>query len=418
MTAERPLLVFVSDIHLTDALHGAAIPRADTFQRFWVRIQAARGTRPAVLCFVGDLFDLVRSPMWFDSAHRPYHEPSAGMVEVIDRIVDGILEREKPFFDAIRAGVESGALSIEYVLGNHDRLLAFAPKSRRKVWRALTGQDREIDLGRVLEFPEHGVLAYHGNISDAFNYDEEGGATIGDAIGSELITRFPRSMKLLVKEDHPELDDIDDVRPVYAVPAWVRQLGVLRPEILRPVNETWVGLVESFLSRPFVKAWMKEKKGGLFGFDAGTKLRLMLELSTKKIIVKGSDRRLTELYKILQHGFDGRMAKHAAEELSRKAGFRYVVNGHSHFANMVPLGSADGRPAVYFNTGTWRSVHQIGHGIGGRPTFLPYDAMSYLVFFPDGDELGRDYEWWNGALVTREHTAHAQHMAQLSSSNR
>ena len=83
-------------------------------------------------------------------------------------------------------------------------------------------------------------------------------------------------------------------------------------------------------------------------------------------------------------------------------GFNYVVNGHSHFANMVPLGNVNGKPAVYFNTGTWRSVHQIGHGIGGRPTFLPYDAMSYLVFFPDGDELGRAYEWWNGVMIARD----------------
>ena len=68
---------------------------------------------------------------------------------------------------------------------------------------------------------------------------------------------------------------------------------------------------------------------------------------------------------------------------------------------MQPLGRIDGKPAVYFNTGTWRAVHQIGHDLGGRPSFLPYDAMSYLVFFPDGDKLGREYEWWTGASVAR-----------------
>jgi hypothetical protein len=69
---------------------------------------------------------------------------------------------------------------------------------------------------------------------------------------------------------------------------------------------------------------------------------------------------------------------------------------------LKPLGAIGGRPVVYFNTGTWRSVHQIGHGVGGRPAFLPYDAMTYLVFFPDGDPLGRDYEWWTGGLVPRD----------------
>ena len=57
---DRPLLIFVSDIHLTDRLHGNAVSKADQFARFWQRISAARGNRPAELCVVGDMFDLVR----------------------------------------------------------------------------------------------------------------------------------------------------------------------------------------------------------------------------------------------------------------------------------------------------------------------------------------------------------------------
>jgi hypothetical protein len=95
------------------------------------------------------------------------------------------------------------------------------------------------------------------------------------------------------------------------------------------------------------------------------------------------------------------MSQLAATELGRRKGLRYVVNGHSHFPSMQPLGRIGGAPAVYFNTGTWRPVHQIGHDIGGRPSFLPYDAMSYLVFFPDDDKLAREYEWWTGAMVAR-----------------
>ena len=71
--AERPLLIFISDIHLTDRLHGNAVSKAEQFKRFWDRIQVVRGKRPAELCVVGDLFDLVRSPSWFEGRHRPYH---------------------------------------------------------------------------------------------------------------------------------------------------------------------------------------------------------------------------------------------------------------------------------------------------------------------------------------------------------
>jgi len=395
------MLILVSDIHLTDALHGTAITKGDTFLRFWSRIQEARGKRPAILCFTGDLFDVVRSPQWFDGPSRPYHEVSPKLVAVIESIIDAVLIREHEFFTLIRQRVQSGELELRYILGNHDRLLQHAPVARRKIWLAMTGDDRDIDFPQELEFHEHGVLAYHGHVSDNINKSPDGEATIGDAIGSELIVRFPREVRKVVDiEVYPELDDIDDVRPIYAVPAWVRRQGAIDRSLLRPIGETWSGLVEDFFSKPFVKEWQRDKRS--FGFDVGKRLRLLLELSTKRIMAQAHDQRLTKIYKVIQQGFDGKMAAHAAHELARRRGLRYVVNGHSHFASMVPLGNIGGSPAAYFNTGTWRTVHQIGYDVGGRPSFLPYDAMTYLVFFPDGDALGRDYEWWTGALVARQ----------------
>lgn len=399
------MLIFVSDIHLTDALHGGAVGRAAMFERFWARIQAARGARPAKLCFVGDLFDVVRSPSWLEGACRPYHDPSDRLAAEVEAIVARILEREEAFFAAIRRRVQEGALEVEYLLGNHDRLLAFSPGARRRIWKALTGRDVDAEFRREAAFEEHGVLAYHGHHSDPINISPGHQATIGDAIGVELITRFPRMVKRLLPEDTPHaelLDDIDDVRPIYAVPAWVRQLGVIDRGLLKPVGQSWAALVEDFLSKPFVKQWMRSRRATeqkRLGFDTGQKLKLLLELSTKRVVAKGSDQRLTKLYRMLQHGFDGKMAQHGIEALRARRGLRYVVNGHSHFASMVPLGNLDGRPAVYFNTGTWRTVHQIGNLTGGRPSFLPFDAMSYLVFFPTGDPLGRNFEWWTGAMV-------------------
>jgi UDP-2,3-diacylglucosamine pyrophosphatase LpxH len=402
MARERPMLVFVSDVHLTDTLHSSLVTKADVFERFWIRIQAARGARPAELCFVGDLFDIVRSPTWIDSGKRPYHDPDADTIAVVDRIVTGILEREAPFFSAIRQRVQAGELRVHYVIGNHDRLLLFAPKSRRAIQLALTGEDRDLETPSELEFHEHGVLAYHGNVGDPINASREGEATIGDAIAAELIVRFPRIVQQLLGRPFAEIEDIDDVRPIYAVPAWVRQIGIRHEELLRPVARTWSGLVEEFLHNPFVRSWMKSQHR-MFGLDTGTKLKLLLELSTGKVMAHTHDQRLTKLYKLFQQAFDGKMAVRGAEELVKRKSktLRYVVNGHSHFSSMVPLGSIEGKSAVYFNTGTWRTLHQIGHDLGGRPSFLALDAMSYLVFFPTGDPLGRDYEWWTGAMVAR-----------------
>ena len=400
---ERPLLVFVSDIHLTDRLHGSAVGKAEQFARFWQRIAAVRGNRPAELCVVGDLFDLVRSPSWFEGRHRPYHGATTnGVVKNVEQIVDETLKREEPFFSALRAKVQSGELVLHYVVGNHDRLLRTAPAARKKIAKALTGKD-DITLHEELAFPEHGVLAYHGNVADALNASPDGDATIGDAIGSELILKFPHELRGVVAKDHPgieRIDDIDDVRPVYAVPAWVRSQSIVQKELLRPMGEVWSRVVEEFLDNEFVKRWLA-KQHKTFSLDLGKKLRLLLELSRNKLIAHGSDERLTQLYKFFQHSFDGKMALHAAEQLAKRPRMRYVVNGHSHFASMQPLGTVDGKPAVYFNTGTWRAVHQIGHDLGGRPSFLAYDAMSYLVFLPEDDALGREYEWWTGALVAR-----------------
>jgi len=291
---------------------------------------------------------------------------------------------------------------VHYVVGNHDRLLLTAPVAQKLVARALIGKD-SMPLHTEIAFPDHGVLAYHGNVGDPINASPDGDATIGDAIGSELILKFPRMLRKMVGEDHPgieEVDDIDDVRPVYAVPAWVRQQSVMRKELLRPMSQVWSEVVDEFLANEFVRDWLgKQRK--TFSLDLGKKLRLLLELSRNKLMAHGSDERLTQLYRFFQHSFDGKMSTVAAAELSKRPGYRYVVNGHSHFPSMQPLGKIEGKPAVYFNTGTWRSVHQIGHDLGGRPSFLAYDAMTYVVFFPDGDKLGRDYEWWTGAMVAR-----------------
>ena len=400
---ERPLLIFVSDIHLTDRLHGNAVSKADQFARFWQRIGVARGKRAAELCIVGDMFDLVRSPSWFEGRHRPYHGASTnGVVKNVEQIVTETIAREAGFFDAIRSKVQSGELNVHYVVGNHDRLLLTAPAAQRAISKAMTGHEK-LEFHKELEFKDHGVLAYHGNKGDPINASPDGDATIGDAIGSELILKYPHKLRALVGADHPgieQIDDIDDVRPVYAVPAWVRQQSVVRKELLRPMAQVWNEVVEEFLSNDYVRRWLdKERK--TFSLDLGKKLRLLLELSRNKLMAHGSDERLTQLYRFFQHSFDGKMSALAATELQKRRGLRFVVNGHSHFPSMQPLGTIDGKPAVYFNTGTWRAVHQIGHDIGGRPSFLAYDAMSYLVFFPSDDPLGRDYEWWTGALVPR-----------------
>ena len=395
------MLLFISDIHLTDELSQPPVPWAQTFQRFWSRIEASKGEQPAHLCIVGDFIDIVRSPRWLRGPHRPYHDPSPGLAAEVEAIVSAVLLREAAFFGAIRAQVQSGQLIIHYLLGNHDRLMAHAPVARRALWRALTGEDRPIDFPESIDFEQHKVIAHHGHTGDFICHDAEGGAPVSDIFGIELIVRFPDAVRARIDFDLPHLDDIDDVRPIYAVPSWIRQISSGRHGLMKPVSETWTELVSEFLENDHFKEWVRRQRR-VMGLSPGAQLQRMLQLSTGRAMATASDKRLTRAFKMMQHLFDGKFAERAAHRLEDQRGFQYVINGHSHFPSMTPLGNIHGKPTVYFNSGTWRTVHQIGTHAAGRPTFLPYHAMSYIAFFPDDDTLRRDFEWWTGAMVARE----------------
>jgi UDP-2,3-diacylglucosamine pyrophosphatase LpxH len=394
------LLILVSDLHLTDGCVVPHVSRAAQFERFWERIERTRQGQPVEIAFIGDLFDVVRSPQWHSGAHRPYHAPSPGLDAATASIARSIIAREQPFFDAIRKRVEAGAARVSYVLGNHDRLVGESPTAREAIRTAFTGRGDSSPFPTVGRWPEYGVLAYHGHTVDDLCHERDGSAPLGDAVGSELIVKFPMVIRKETGLDDPQLDDIDDVRPIYAVPSWVRALATGRKGVGRRVGTAWSGLVEEFFSVPFVKEWFKDHHRPL-SFDFARKVRTVLSLSAKRML--GVDQKIVHAYNVLFHWMDGRFAQSAAKALEKpdNAGLSYVVNGHSHFAAMQPLGNVNGVPACYFNTGTWRTVHQLGSA-AGTPAFLAYDSMAYLVFFPKGDRLGRKFEWWNGAMVSAE----------------
>ncbi len=400
----RPMLIFISDIHLTDELGQPPVPWGTTFERFWARVETARGELPAELCIIGDFIDIVRSPSWLRGPHRPYHDPkNPGVQATIDTIVAATIAREKSFFDAIRSKVQAGKLKIHYVLGNHDRLMGHAPNARRALWTAMTGEDRDVEFPREIVFADHDAVATHGHTGDFICSTRDGSAPISDMFGLELIVRFPDALRAELGHDLPHLDDIDDVRPLYAVPAWIRQIGHGKKRLMGPVAKVWTNLVEEFLEVEDVKVWMKSQKR-VAGIDPGPRLQSLLHLSTGRIMAHAADKRLSKLFGLFQGVFDGAFQERAIYKLEHPdyKGLRYVLNGHSHFSSMTPLGTVNGKPTCYFNSGTWRTVHRIGTHASGRPTFMPMHSMCYIVFFPGDEPMGRDFEWWQGAMVAQE----------------
>jgi UDP-2,3-diacylglucosamine pyrophosphatase LpxH len=394
------VLIFVSDLHLRTGGR-LNLSRAAQFQRFWQRIESSRRGGKARLCIVGDLFDLVRTPDWFQGALRPYSDPSPELEAAIEATIQKTLELERPFLSQLKAKVTAGELEVHYLVGNHDRLLDFSPGARRRIRDAfgMSGGDAPFPL--ELRFPEEGVLAYHGHTVDDLSHDASRGPSFADLFCPELIVRFPIALRERLDFDHPHLDDIDDVRPVLAVPTWVHTLAKsAKKGEGKDINRVWAELVAEFLDNSTVKSWFKDNHKR-FRFDFPAKMKLLLSLSAKRGIQY--EPKFLATHDLMFRVLDVKFAKGAYDALSKKEnkGLRYVVNGHTHFGAMTPLGVVNGQQACYFNLGTWRTVHQLGNVNREEPGFLAWDAMGYLAFFPKDDALGREYEWWQGAAVAR-----------------
>ncbi len=395
------MLIFISDLHLRTGGR-LNLSRSAQFQRFWQRIDGSRRGGVAQLCIVGDLFDLVRTPDWFQGSLRPYSEPTPELARAIDEVITKTLELEKPFLDALHAKVKAGELEVHYVVGNHDRLLDHSPSAREKIRDAFGMKGGDAPFPLELRFPEYGVLAYHGHTVDDLSHDEGKGPSFADLFCPELIVRFPIALRERLGFDHPHLDDIDDVRPVLAVPTWVHTLAKsAKKGEGKDINRVWAELVSEFLDNGQVKTWFKDNHKR-FRFDFASKMKLLLSLSAKRGIQY--EPKFLATHDLMFRVLDVKFAKGAYERLLEKenAGLKYVVNGHTHFGAMTPLGIVNGQKACYFNLGTWRTVHQLGHVNKGSPGFLAWDAMGYLAFFPESDPLRREYEWWQGAAVARE----------------
>jgi hypothetical protein len=83
---------------------------------------------------------------------------------------------------------------------------------------------------------------------------------------------------------------------------------------------------------------------------------------------------------------------------------RYVVYGHTHHAEMVPLGSTDpqDRGRFYMNSGTWRTVWHQGNTLDGSRHFDAWKVMTYIAFYsPDEADGKHEFEMWDGSLRQR-----------------
>ena len=452
------MLVIISDLHLTDGTSGQTI-QENAFRIFAERVRdmaldasfrqdnTYRPVERIDILLLGDILDVIRSTAWLKdgSTVRPWCDPSSNaFIEKVDEISDAILNHNKRSLDYLKNLSQKGltlpppdttgrqpadeepqcpvAVKIHYMVGNHDWFYhlpgaAYDPLRQNVVQAMGLANDFTVGfphdpeeskkLAKVL--CEHEVLARHGDIYDPFNFEEDRDASsLGDCIVVELLNRFPRKVKDKMECQLPPacldgLRELDNVRPLIAIPIWIDALlqktGVGKREA-KKVKGIWDGLVDDFLKLDFVK----DRDSFFNPWDSVDKLQIALKFSKGISLSTAGDFAAwwNEHIGVSEESYYTRAVK---EKDFKNRSARYLVYGHTHDHEIVPLDASfqgDQRfDQIYFNSGTWRRVHRLAKAHPDEQEFMAYDVMTYLSFFKEDERKGRPFACWSGALGER-----------------
>ncbi len=429
------MLVFFSDVHLTDGSSGVTI-NEEAFDQFVDRVgdlAHRRRVDEVRVVLLGDGLDVMRSASWLDAPDtvRPWCRPSEDqrrlVLDILQRIVArnrGALQalRDMPYRIAARSRVPHWRVRFDYVLGNHDWIINRYRATRQVVSDALDLAPSYVKGGFPLVYTspahEYDVLARHGNLYDPLNYDRELGheaSSLGDIIIVELLNRFPLEVGKYLADDLNggevvrRLKEIDNVRPYSVIAMWVAEvltkLGQGNPATARVAREALARCVHDFRASGAVReaaarqlTWLQRQY-----------MRLLFHQVCRRQ-VKALDRlsrfgdRMRHTWRALWGRPDAKYSTEARGEVAED-GFapRYVVYGHSHRVASVPLGPCvRGGDRFYLNTGTWRAVWERAETDDGAPHFASWKEMSYVVVYSPHEGSGaHEFELWTGSLRDR-----------------
>lgn len=261
------------------------------------------------------------------------------------------------------------------------------------------------DLQNLLESYE--VFAQHGDLYDPLNYRKEKGrdaSSLGDAFVVEIINRFPLEVERRLKEALPPgtmeaLHELANVRPVLATPLWIGsqlQQNNIRPAIQRQLKEVWDEVCREFIALPFIQDLDKPYKLDLVdALELAIRVTDRFSFKTIDDIVFWARRKFKSNEKTF--------ARHALKEdafLNRSA--KFVVYGHTHHHEIVPLDSYPGTQKatnqIYINSGTWHTYFDLAIHKPKEQKFVPYQVLTYLAFYKGDESGGRKFETWSGTF--------------------
>ncbi len=457
---ETIMLIIISDLHLTDGSCGKSIS-ASAFDLFATRLKELalnaswraddtyRPLEEIDILLLGDILDVQHSTLWLEkadgtpSAIRPWTDfRDPAYATTLRDITQAILENNREGLQILNDLTQTGGITLppatsrgkpdfdsnelvpvrvrlHYMVGNHDwhyHLPGAEFDAIRRTVIATMGlanqpgpfphEARENALLQDL-LNRYQVYAQHGDLYDSYNFNPEKGrnyAALGDAFAAQIINRYPVEAERRLKDELPpglveSLRELFNVRPTLAIPLWIssqlRQNNV-SPEMQKKLKDLWDEMGNEFLALPFVRE--ADKK---FKFDYVDGLEVIVKLTDAF-----SFKTIDELILWLRKRFwseEITFAKHALKEeafINRKA--QFIVYGHTHHHEVIPLDSAPGSPRptnqMYMNSGTWHTYVDLAVHKPEEQKFVPYQVLTYLTFYQGDERGGRKFETWSGAF--------------------
>jgi UDP-2,3-diacylglucosamine pyrophosphatase LpxH len=414
------MLVFLSDTHLTDQpplvrKRGTLPSKAfGKFTQYVTGMARNAGAKKLEIVFLGDILDVIRSDQWLTTEVRPWSsgQPAKDQtVAITNAICDNPdnAQSSKYLLDLKNTLVDNNGnpipVTYTYITGNHDRLInSFGPaRLKAAQFLSLTNPQQYGSQPFPVEgfWDKYGVVARHWDVYDDMNFD---GATapssLGDAIVIELLNKLPEEVKKRVnpvKEARliQELDEIDNVRPLSDLPAWVEASceKAADKSAKKKVKDAWNATLDAFLANDFVKKHDKAfHLDAVDGFWWASKLSKLLSLDG---IAALPIKRF-----VPQH--DDYTAHAYCEPDLTQDDAEFVVYGHTHDYVLQPLARVGKAPnelnKMYINSGTWRTTHVKTCLQKDCTRFETWSVMTFIAFYLEEEHGDRSFEVWNGAL--------------------
>jgi UDP-2,3-diacylglucosamine pyrophosphatase LpxH len=398
------MLLFLSDLHLTDTLDRSTIDLTRLSEALDHQLDYAvrkRGIREVTLVLLGDIFELLKSRLWLERGLRPWEAVTPAHVQLVGDVFEAVVGANRPFWEDLKRLCQDYPLKLEYLPGNHD-LYINTPMGKQACRRFQELLPFRQAGGRpfepILPDSRHGVLAKHGHEWDPTNrYGKDNGTVaIGDAIVLEVLLRLPglvaEALGSSAEDPHLAfLHEIDNVRPQHprALAHWLLagldglEEMTLARSARRSIEEGFQQLAKNLMALVDRVA-----------FESTREIRWWEKflLRTARALLKKPG--MLRLAVRLPWGGRGPSSyrQDALRDLEDAMTFvgdlRYVLCGHTHLHELIPLESSrGGLPCLYINTGTWRRTHRLAEvSFGKAPHTFSTIQEECLVSIYDSTE--------------------------------